>query len=81
MARTIRTDNHKSYCDGQGGWDDDTWGGVERRYFIFRDSLRVGACIYYSDTEGTIHTDDTAAELQHYPPREHFAGIFCVADE
>ena len=35
----------KDYYFNQGGWNLFTWGGVDRVYFLFTDSLHVGGCL------------------------------------
>ena len=70
--------NPKLYYSGQGCWDDCTWGGVERRSFLYKNSSVVGGSIAARHHEGQLDTCSVAAvELL---ADKLFAGIVCVAD-
>ena len=71
----------KFYYHGQGGWDGYEWGGLDRRCFVFRDTLTAGGCLHASSYEGRIENWTAAAmRVKVLPDRKEFAGIVCVAD-
>ena len=70
------------YYAGKGGWRGCSYGGRERRCFLFADSLEVGGCLQAAEDEGVFDKDHpTAAQLRATMPSNFFAGIVLIIDE
>ena len=52
----LLTDRSAMSCNyqGHGGWERGIWGGVERHFFLFSDSLQAGGYMHDGDREGRI---------------------------
>ena len=70
----------KLYYSDQGGWNGNTWGGVERLCFVFSDSLQVGGFLHATGRGEGFIAEHAAGNLARLLPAQCFAGIVCVAN-